>query len=142
MFDLFGGLGNGWDPLRDALNMLYNNDSTPSDKGIEIMRLTKNNKVVYVAVVKCPGLERRDIDIQFTASDGEYHPTLRVRGETKTHYGTYKVDVGAVIILNEDIHMRPEGTILKNGILYIYLDPDSAVTPQNKKRDPNNEDFD
>ena len=141
MFDLFG-FGNGWDPLRDALNMLYNNDTT-SAKGIEIMRLSKNNKVVYVAVVKCPGLEKKDIDIEFTESDGNCHPTIRVRGETKTHYGTYKVDVGAVIILSENIHMRPEGTILKNGILYIYLDPDDGTknVVAKKKRDPNNEDF-
>ena len=127
----------GLDPLRDALNMLYN-DSSNDKQDIEVMRLTKDGKIVYVAVVKCPGLERKDLSIEFTENEGSY-PAIRVQGETKTPFGTYKINVGAMVCLRERVHMREDGTIYKNGILYIYLEPEDEA--KTRTYDPNNPDF-
>ena len=141
LFDLFN-MDGMFDPLFDALHTMYN-ESPKSD--LEMLKLTKNNRTCYVGVIKCPGVEKRDINIEFSDNDGEYFPTLRVKGSTKTHLGTYTVDVGATICLPDKIRFSEEGTILKNGILYVYFEPDigpkrprvGTVTPT-----PPNEDFD
>lgn len=111
------------DPISSAFQTAYNNTSKNK---LEILELRKNNRVCYVAVITCPGVERKDINIDFSDMDGNYFPTLRVSGQTKTNLGTYKVDVGGTICLPTPIRLCDDGTVLKNGILYVYFEPVTA----------------